>query len=236
MIEPPGPPAISLAAVQRALSESRFAAYRTHPDEPLEAVLGRYRWNAALCMALYPALGLLEVSLRNNLHAAITGYYGTAAWYDLTPEKLAPREQESIRQAKNELRKQGKREEPNRVVAELNFGFWTSLLSKEYEQQLWPRLLIPAFPQMPKRARTRARVAERLHEVRWLRNRVSHHEPIYKLASLGQRYSNIHEAISWLAPALLRLLPVGEDFSEIHARGFTAYELRSTSGCDALTK
>lgn len=202
MIEPQEPPAISLAAVQRALSESRFEAYRTHSDESLEAVLGRYRWNLALCMALYPALGLLEVSLRNNLHGALARYYETDAWYDLTPEKLAPREQDSIKQAKNELRKQGKREEPDRLVAELNLGFWTSLLSKEYEQQLWPRLLIPAFPQMPRRERTRARVAARLHEIRRLRNRVSHHEPIYKLGNLMQRYDHIQEAITWLAPAL----------------------------------
>ncbi len=229
MIEPREPPAISLAAVQRALSEPRFEAYRTHPDEPLEAVLGRYRWNVALSTAIYPALGLLEVSLRNNLHRAIAQHYGTETWYDLAPGKLRPREQDAIKQAKNDLLKQRKQEEPGRVVAELNFGFWTSLLSKEYEQQLWPRLLIPTFPQMPRRERTRARVAERLHEVRWLRNRVSHHEPIYKLGSLVQRYDKIQEAILWLAPALLRLLPVGESFHEIHARGFTAYEPRTNS-------
>src|SRR5689334_18576968 len=134
MMKPQNPPLISLAAATCGLSEARLEAYRTHPAEALEAVLGRYRWNAALSMALHPALGLLEVTLRNALHRAIGGLYGTKAWYEQTHGVLASREQTSIVLAKDELRRQHKSEEPDRVVAELNLGFWVSLLSTNYEQ------------------------------------------------------------------------------------------------------
>jgi hypothetical protein len=188
MTNPQEPPSISLAAATRGLSEARLEAYRAHPAEPLEAVLGRYRWNAALSMALYPALGLLEVTLRNTLHRAIAGEYGTETWYDLIPTKLASWEQKSIVFAKDELRKKQKPDEPGRVVAELSLGFWVSLLGTDYEQQLWPKLLKTAFPYLPRSRRTRATVAGRFQEIRRLRNRVSHHEPIYRARNLVQQY------------------------------------------------
>lgn len=218
------PPTISLAAVTRGLSEARLEAYRTHPAEPLEALLGRYRWNAALSMALHPALGLLEVALRNALHRAIAGLYGTDAWYDLTSVALAPSEQKSIAQAKDELRKKQKPEESDRVVAELNLGFWVGLLSTKYEQQLWPKLLKIAFPYIPRSVRTRATVCGRFQEIRHLRNRVSHHEPIYKSKNLIQRYEDIEEAIGWMVPPLVTLLPIGDDFRVIFSRGFAGYD------------
>jgi hypothetical protein len=228
MIGTQEPQAISLAALKSALSEPRLEAYRLRPDEPLHAVLGRYLWNIALSMSFYPDLSLLEVTLRNNLHRVISGYYRTAAWYDLTPTVLTFHEREAIMKAKAELQKQKKPEEPDRLVAELSFGFWTSLLSTAYEQALWPRLLSSAFPHMPRRERTRSKVAHRLHQIRLLRNRISHHEPIYRLKNLGQHHDDLQEAIRWLSPQLLRLLPVGESFRDIYARGCAAYEVRIT--------
>lgn len=217
------PPRISLAVATRGLSEARLEAYRTHPTEALDVVLGRYRWNAALSMALHPALGLLEVTLRNALHQAIAGDRGTETWYELPHGVLEPREQTSIASAKDELRKQQKPYEPGRVVAELKLGFWVSLLSRNYEQRLWPRLLKTIFPYLPRSDRTRATVSGRFQEIRRLRNRVSHHEPIYRSQTLVQQYRNIEEAIGWMVPPLLSLLPVGEGFSSIFERGPDAF-------------
>lgn len=61
--------------------------------------------------------------LYNNLHRAIAEKYRTDEWYDAAPALLTPREQEAVTQAKDELRKQGKPQEPNRLVAELTLGF-----------------------------------------------------------------------------------------------------------------
>lgn len=222
------PQAISQAALKRALSDARLEAYQLYPDEPLKDVLGRYRWNDALCMSLYPILGLLEVTLRNNLHVAITGLYGTAAWYDLEPAVLTGREMDSVTRAKDQLRSQGKPEESNRIVAELNFGFWTSLMSSVYERRFWPKILVQAFPLMRNRERTRSNIADRLKVLRLLRNRVSHHEPICRMTNLVQIHDELLATISWLAPTLHQLLPIGESFRDVYARGAAAYEIPIT--------
>lgn len=225
MIETQDPQAISQAVLKRALSAARLEAYQLYPDEPWKDVLGRYRWNDALCMSLYPILGLLEVTLRNNLHGAITGLYGTAAWYDLVPAVLTDREINSVTEAKAQLRRQNKPEEPNRIVAELNFGFWTSLMSSVYERPFWQRILVQAFPLMRNRERTRSKIADRLKVLRLLRNRVSHHEPICRMTNLVQIHDELLATISWLAPPLHQLLPIGESFLDIYARGPAAYEI-----------
>ena len=228
MADPRRTQAISPAALLSALSEPRLEAYRLHADEPLEAAIGRYMWNIALCRSFYPALHLLEVTLRNNLHRVVTAHYGTTEWYDLTPSVLTLHEQEAITKAKAELGKQEKDEEPDRVVAELSFGFWTSLLGRNYEQKLWPKLLSFTFPHMPRRERTRANVADRFHQMRILRNRISHHEPIYKQKNLTELHDAAHQALGWLSPASLGLLHLVEDFPEVYARGSVPYEPQLT--------
>lgn len=225
MAEPEKPQAISLAALLSALSKPRIEAYRLSPDEPLGVVLGRYRWNIALGQAFWPALHLIEVILRNNLHRVISQQYSTDAWYELEPPVLVQMAREDVLRARSRLVDQQKPVEPRRVIAELGFGFWTGLLGTDYEQRLWPRLLSSAFPHMPRKDRTRANVARRFHEIRQLRNRISHHEPIFRQNNLAQLHDDLHEAIGWLSPNVLHMLPIGESFHEIFHRGSSPYEI-----------
>ncbi|MFP2906365.1 hypothetical protein ACLESD_15135 [Pyxidicoccus sp. 3LFB2] len=176
-------------------------------------------------MSLYAPLGYLEVAFRNSLHDALTVSKGTSAWYDLAPAWLLSRDQNAIKVAKTELGKRNVAFEPGRLVAELSFGFWTSLLSRDYEQVIWPSLLKPVFPHMPRRDRTRKRVAERMHQVRKLRNRVFHHEPIWRWMDLPQRHAVLGETIGWFEPALSLVLPDAHTFNEVHAKGSTAFEV-----------
>ncbi|MFL5354673.1 hypothetical protein [Archangium sp.] len=170
-------------------------------------------------------MGYLEVAFRNNLHDALVAFYRAPAWYDIVPAWLLPREQDAIAAAKTELQKRPVPLEPSRLVAELSFGFWTSLLSRSYEQVIWPGLLKPVFPHMPRRERTRQRVAERMHEVRKLRNRVFHHEPIWRLRDLPRRHAALEETLRWFEPVLSRILPDAPTFTEVHAKGPTAFEV-----------
>ena len=182
-------------------------------------------WNVALSMSLYPAIGFLEVVLRNNLHRVVSGHYRTSAWYDIMPTMLTCCGEMDIAKAKAELQKREKPEDPDRLVAQLSLGFWTSLLGTDYEQRLWPRLLIFAFPYMPKRQRTRQHAAHRLHQILKLRNRISHHEPIYRQTNLVQLHDDLQETIGWISPKLLGLLPIGDDFREVYSRDCAAYEI-----------
>jgi hypothetical protein len=215
---------ISATLLTSLLSSARLEAYRLLPTDTHRMLLGRYRWNVALCMSLYPVLGYLEVAFRNSLHMALTGMYSTPAWFDVSPSVLKSDEQEAIEAAKKALRKRGVAVEPNRMVAELSFGFWTGLLRTEYEQVLWPKLLAAVFPGMPRRHRTRQAVSNRMHTVRRLRNRVFHHEPIWRLQQLPQRNDDLRDTLTWFDRDLLRLFPSSHTFEEIHAQGPTAHE------------
>lgn len=225
MSNPPGVQSISAVALTRVLSTPRLEAYRLSPSDTPRDLIGRYRWNVALSMSLYAPLGYLEVAFRNSLHEALTAFWGTPAWYDLTPAWLSSHEQGAINAAKLELGRRKATLDPGRLVAELSFGFWTSLLSRGYEQVIWPRLLKPVFPHMPRRERTRKHVAERMHQVRKLRNRVFHHEPIWRWTDLPHRYAALGETIDWFEPALSRILPDAHTFNEVHAKGPTAFEM-----------
>ncbi|MBM7112713.1 hypothetical protein [Archangium primigenium] len=176
-------------------------------------------------MSLYAPLGCLEVAFRNSLHEGLSVLKGTSAWYDLNPAWLSSRELDAIKAAKAELVKNNRPLDPGRIVAGLNFGFWTSLVSRSYEQVIWPALLKSVFPHMTRSLRTRHRVAERMHQVRNLRNRVFHHEPIWRWRDLPQKYSELKEAIGWFEPALLRILPGAHVFDEIHSRGPASFEV-----------
>ena len=144
----------------------------------------------------------------------MTYRFGTPAWYDAPSLFLDFPELNAIKAAKSELLKNGKPEEPGRIVAELSFGFWSSLLNKKYEyphRQLWPHLLQRVFPSMPRASRTRHEASKRVNRIRELRNRVSHHERITHWA-LDQFHHDLIEAIGWISPPLQHLAKATDRF------------------------
>ncbi|HVA88302.1 MAG TPA: hypothetical protein VNL71_00525 [Chloroflexota bacterium] len=212
------------AALSRAYSPERLGAYRRSGDDDA-GVLSRYLWNTLLGEALYPALQSLEVALRNSVHTAIAHAYGRADWYAGTPAILQPRQQDMVADAKKTLTAARKPITPGRVVAELPFGFWTSLFNVYYETKgtsdprLWPRLLSWAFPHMPRRIRTRRTVSRTLNDVRHLRNRVFHHEPLWNNVRLRQQHGEVLDIIRWISPDLHEAVGLIDRFPIVYAGG-----------------
>ena len=97
-------------------------------------------------------------------------------WYD-DDKIINIKDKDTIIKVKKTLLGMRKQIEAGRVVAELNFGFWTALMDRRYEQVLFPKLLKPCFPYMPRHERTRKNVSARFERIRRLRNRIFHHEP-----------------------------------------------------------
>jgi len=97
--------------------------------------------------------------------------------------------QDKVSDAIHYLRTRQKHPDVGHVVAELNFGFWVSLLNKEYETALWRRrgFITATFPAIPRdgrgrhgrKVRNRRALSARLNRILDLRNRVFHHEPIW---------------------------------------------------------
>jgi hypothetical protein len=212
-----------LAALRDALSSDRIDSYRQDQSDTNLDLLERYFWNMALSEALYPALQALEVALRNNIHDAASQLYGTPTWLTRQPTPLYFLEEDQVTTAIGRLQRRRKTVTAGRIVAELNFGFWTSLLDRRYERRLWPQILPDVFPNLPRRRRTRHTVSVRMSAMRQLRNRVFHHEPIWYWGNLQQQHRDLGEAIRWLDRALADTVTLVDRFPTVFAQGSSPY-------------
>jgi len=209
-------------------SQERLDGYLGHAkcnNSKTDALIA-YSWNIELSQALYPALQILEITLRNFLHQALSTNFDTEYWFELP--FLHDRERKQALQAKDSLRKGNKKIEACRVVAELSFGFWTSLFDVRYEhgQVLWPKLLKHTFPFLPKKQRTRAFLSRELNRIRFLRNRIFHHEPIWHWKDLMEQYDSTINLTRCLSPSASKYLNVFDQFLMVYSEGRSRMEAK----------
>lgn len=65
-------------------SEERLDGYLSHAkcnNSKTDALIA-YSWNIELSQSLYPALQILEITLRNSLHQALSINFSTEYWFD----------------------------------------------------------------------------------------------------------------------------------------------------------
>ncbi|MCX6378998.1 MAG: Abi family protein [Armatimonadetes bacterium] len=205
--------------IQQSISVYRLKPYRRKQENKKDA-LALYLWNMALCEALYPVLQCIEVALRNTIHDALSKAR-SQKWYD-EAGFLLPVELERVASAKAELDRNRKPHDHCRVVAELTFGFWASLFAAPYEKSFFILVAPLAFARVPRKNRNRAFLSARIQEIRKIRNRVFHHEPIWN-DDLMREYLDMMELLKWLSPAKERLLEGKCRFVEIHDGGWEAF-------------
>lgn len=192
-----------IANLESSHSPERLATYYDFAGGDKELALRLYAWNNALSQALYVPLQGLEVTLRNALGAQLRAAYGSQ-WFELNPgPPLMYPLPEMLLSARKELGKRGIVADHGRVIAELNWGFWTGILAKRYEE-LWRAHLRKAFSAPG--ALTRNAVYVPLDDLRRLRNRIAHHEPIF-----GRNIAADHRAILDL---IALISPVTADWVE----------------------
>lgn len=213
---------LTFAELERILSQPRLDGYRRGGVDE-KTVVARYLWNLALAEALHPSLHIMEVAFRNALDRSVANHLGDPNWLvnnasDSPASTLLPeRSREAVTAAHENLAKAKKPIEQGRMVAELSFGFWTSLLNRGYERRLWPAQLGNTFPGHPAANRTRSTFSKRFNEIRNLRNRVSHHEPIWYRATLASDHAAIVEACRWIEPGTEPLLAEVDRFEAVLA-------------------
>lgn len=175
------------------LSTDRFATYRYWANGDDALALRLYTFNVQLSAALYGPLHMLEVALRNRADAQLTAVYGPD-WLD-DPVALPGRyQQESVTKARATLHRERKPANHGQMVAELTFGFWSSLFGHD-ATHLWQHLR----PIFQAKGIQRGLIAGQLRDLRHLRNRVAHYEPILA-QPLAQRYGNLTTLTGWLSP------------------------------------
>ena len=216
--------AINTANLIQGISSDRLQPYRLQSGTEQDA-LKLYKHNILLSEALYPSLHMLEVVLRNNLERVLIQEFGPT-WYQLSRfTYLLVRENgqltvegKQLRRAINELAKARKPLVSGRVVAELNFSFWTRLLGRSYENYIWRPYNRIIFPDARASDREIRQIRDDLTSIRFLRNRVAHHEPIWNDPQLQSKHAAITRLLSWLNADAATYLGRCDRFSEVHKR------------------
>lgn len=109
-----------------------------------------------------------------------------------------------------------------RVLAELSFGFWIFFLNRWYwdvkkSTKLWPNHISDVFPGAPRNMHSVGALHNRFENVLLLRNRMHHHEPIWKF----QNTNSIDDSILGLRLTLQSCL---ENLSYISPEQASALE------------
>ena len=196
----------SLDALEASFSRERLRIYLDAVRGDRERALRLHAWNTAVSAAFYEPLQWLEVTLRNAMHRELAERYGPA-WYDAPDAGLDGGALDRIAGARSELTRAGYRIEGSRIVAALSLGFWVSLTGRggrlasgrkaNYEMTLWRPALRRAFPHCEKLTRKRAHSP--LNDLRALRNRIAHHEPIFT-RDLAKDHKLVLDVAGWISP------------------------------------
>lgn len=212
------------SAIEAGLSPARLGAYGADHPGPC-VVLARYLLNAALAESLYSPLQLCEVALRNSIHAELSRLWGRDDWYDDPRFVLLPWAASEVQNAKRKILKTKSAIRPGGVVAELSFGFWTSLFEPHYEinTPFLPGGIKRVFPFLPKSLHKRKDRKADLESIRLLRNRVFHHERIIHWTDLDAKHQLILDVLSWIHPELRQMAMVFDRYTEVRAAGLTPW-------------
>ncbi len=185
---------------EQAFSSPRVGRYLAHCRGDRIRAMEAYRHNLLIAGALTPFLAVVEVCLRNAVNRQLVEHYGRLDWWEAwIGVPLFERQFAQIQAAKAKLHFRKERGTPDKVIAELTFGFWVTLFNAEFQSLLW-KPLRKAFRHLPKVERQRHNVSPILNRLRALRNRVFHHEPVLWLSptDLGQIYQDGVAMLAWI--------------------------------------
>lgn len=192
-------------AIERIISSERLEPYLRHHSGNFEKAIAHYKANIEVSESFYPLLSVLEIALRNNFDYQLKRRYNDDSWFE-NPDfiKIVSRFQiDRVSEARSNILREKKAITTGKVISELSFGFWTSLLDSKFEKTLWKNLRL-AFPNCPKIIRKRKTMSSKFNGVRKLRNRIFHHESVtWSIPALTNYKNEIIEGIDWLEKGLL---------------------------------
>ncbi|HET9504378.1 MAG TPA: hypothetical protein VFO93_12620 [Hymenobacter sp.] len=211
------------------LSTPRLSPYLSASGGDEQKALLLYLDNLRLAQSFYIPLSFLEVALRNALHEVLERHFNSANWLleqrkgFMIDNRLTNRDYRTgktttndkiLRMVETAIRDFEERwnyppPSGSVLIADLNFGFWTTLFSRTYFGLLQKRLL-RAFSHWL-HGTERETLYNKLKDIRTFRNRVYHYEPlcfekqsksILCFSQLQQLHATILELLGWLDPAL----------------------------------
>ena len=199
------------------LSVPRLNRYKLNNNDNEVDLLNNYLWNIKLAEAFYPALALFEVVLRNRIDYSISKNIKQDWLLKPNTDKfLIGIELQSYNKALNNIKK---RVTKDRLISELNLGFWISLFKNFYNHVIWdkPNVFYDICPLYPKGVmNSKKHISPKIRKIHELRNKISHHEPIFDEPNgIDNCYRDLEQVIFWLSPEAKEILDKTSRFWDI---------------------
>jgi hypothetical protein len=186
--------------VIQALSADRFATYLTAAGHNHDRAQKLYIWKAQIGEAFHTPIQAVEVALRNGISRALTTKYGHDWWMNQAFLKAIDENRETdLNTVRRRIENQKIKLVTGQIVAGLSFGFWVGMLQRRYNSILWASCLGISFPDLPQ-SENRNSLLQRAKAVAQLRNRISHHEPIFS-RDISADYAAMMLLLKWISPA-----------------------------------
>jgi hypothetical protein len=147
------------------------------------AALDLYDWNAQISGAFMAPLHICEVVMRNAVSDALTGIYGPRWPWSPVFEASLPSPAVGYNPRRDLQRNSAAHPTTGKVIPELKFVFWQKMFTSRYDTRLWAPHLLRVLPNLDATKtvpQLRADIYDDLEHVRLLRNRIAHHEPVFK--------------------------------------------------------
>jgi len=198
---------LEITDFQALISISRFEKYSD---------VNEYVSSVDRASQIQQILHWVEIGYRNHIYEGVQSIHvfrhHCVSWLTCActnpPVALNPRSIEKVELAKKFL-SNNDRENPNKIIPELSFGFWVRLLSSANETSIWNAGLHKSFP----RKTNRPELHNRLRRMNLIRNRIAHLEPVdaYLLSQISSESLSL---IHLIAPKLDDFMI--QEFQRIH--------------------
>lgn len=212
-----------LEQLVNVISPPRLSFYESYLNcaEPSSKV-GAYLAFQSVSCDFFPVLQMVEVALRNTIHDVAKVHFSDESWFltKVNSEQSKKLVESAVNKAKKEC---GGRYSADDVVCRLTLGFWVYMLDSPYRNTasdcyLWSSdNREKAFSDAKNpwgQPLTIANLFDNFQKVLQLRNRLFHHEPIWKkhnCNSLDKAVNNVKRDHDFLVKTLKNLSPVKAD-------------------------
>lgn len=194
---------ITIGAVKKSISIPRLSTYETAAkvtNDYDQDALTLYAWNAQVSAELFILLHICEVVIRNTVSDVLTQTYGDRwPWSVGFLRSLA--NPTTGYSPHNDLKQTSRNitTKVGQLIPEMKFAFWQHMFTSRHEVRIWQKNLKLYMPNLDKNKSVKQLLNEiyfDLDHVRKLRNRIAHHEPIFK-RNLIEDYLKINNLVNY---------------------------------------
>lgn len=213
--------------LEKAISNSRLTTYQNFLNtSSKEELIKSYILNAKLSENFYFLLQNLEVTLRNAIYDSYTNcsQFSKPFFYLREQNTTKPYNRElhsyacwkMIGTVKHNLQKNSVTVTDGKIISELNFGFWTTLLEENYYKTvIWRKIFKDVFPYYHHTIKIDDdvdQVSTVINRIRQFRNRIFHFEAVIHKNNLQQIHNDILDVISWINPTMYKLTKTFDEY------------------------